>query len=171
MKLQVFTSVDTWRRGHRRGVQWRFGYGGQHNAFHNSVDKEGPGNDVHKRKGLQVCLCLLWAPHRLSWNQQDDTSPGATEVAFRCTWRRGPICLPQTSGAGQAPALNPDCVVWSLLLNFPDHPRFHLLWSKGTMASCSSDLKSLTCKHLCGDRTPSLSSSRTLTETLPHQTP
>lgn len=57
-------------------------------------------------------------------------------------------------------------VVWSLLLNFPDHPSFHLLWCKGTMASCSSDLKSLTCKHLCGGRTPSLSSSRTLTETL-----
>lgn len=76
-------------------------------------------------------------------------------------------CLPQTSGAGWAPALNPDCVVRSLLLNFPDHPRFHLLWYKGTMASCS-DLKSLTCKHLCGDRTPSLSSSKTFTETLPH---
>ena len=75
-------------------------------------------------------------------------------------------CLPQTSVASQAPALNPDCVVWSLLLNFPDHQSFHLLWCKGTMASCSSDLKSLTCKHLCGDRTPSLSSSRTLTETL-----
>lgn len=80
---------------------------------------KGPGNGVHKTKGLHVCRLVL-----LHLAQTELTSMSGHFP--RGCWGDFEIhlpSLPQRSGTAWAPVLNPAFVTWGLLLHFSDQHR------------------------------------------------
>lgn len=98
---------------------------------------KGPGNGVHETKCPHTCLLALLIP------AQTELEPMSNHFRRGCwgDFEMHVPPLPQPSGAGWAPVLNPARVIWGFLLHFPDQPPVHLLQSQGTTTNCSSDLK------------------------------